>query len=125
MDLQSIAEVPLQHLFLYAENSRAVVRIQGHKAPRTNGTAPANAEYVTFSKLEVKIHIGKAKFRLANLFGGDPVLSEVGNQFVNENSELFVAELIPGMEKSLAKTFLEIVNVILKDVTFDEMFPDT
>lgn len=68
--------------------------------------------------------IDKAKFDLANLFNGDPVLGSIGNQFVNENSDLFVSELTPGMEKSLAKTFLGIVNVILKDVTYDEMFPD-
>lgn len=106
------------------ENSHAIVRILGKttRRPNANGTMD---DYVSFHKLETKIQIGKAKFHLANLFGGDPVLNQVGNQFVNENSDLFVAELIPGMEKSLSKTFLEIVNVILKDVTFDEMFPDT
>lgn len=70
------------------------------------------------------MNIDKAKFDLSNLFNGDPVLGNVGNQFVNQNSDLFIAELTPGMEKSLAKTFLGIVNVILKDVTYDEMFPD-
>lgn len=65
-----------------------------------------------------------SKFNLKNLFNGDPTLSEIGNQFVNENSELFLGEIIPGLEKSLSKTFLDIANGILKDVTFDEMFPD-
>lgn len=79
---------------------------------------------MAFNFLDVKIKIDKAKFDLANLFNGDPVLGNIGNQFVNENSDLFVAELSPGMEKSLAKTFLGIVNVIMKDVTYDEMFPN-
>lgn len=81
-------------------------------------------DYVTFKQLQVKIQVAGAKFHLSNLFNGDPVLSEVGNQFINNNSDLFLAEIIPGMEKSLAKTFLSIANVILKDVTYDEIFPD-
>lgn len=129
--------------FPSTENSRADVRIRGKTVRRlrptlslSTTTEPTNAttthsaqdeydEYVSFHKLETKIHIGKARFKLANLFGGDPTLSQVGNQFVNENADLFVAELVPGMEKSLSKTFLDIVNAILHDVTFDEMFPDT
>lgn len=82
-------------------------------------------EYVTFKQLDVKIQVGKSTFQLDNLFNGDPVLSQVGNAFVNENSDLFVSEMIPGLEKSLSKSFLDMVNVIMKDVTFDEVFPDT
>lgn len=72
----------------------------------------------------MKVIVGNARFQLENLFNGDPVLGQLGNQFINENSKLFVDEMIPGFEKNLAKTFLDIVNVVLKDVTFDEMFPD-
>lgn len=96
-----------------------MVRLRGERVDR-NGV-----EYVTFNQLDVKIEVGKSKLQLDNLFNGDPVLSQVGNAFVNENSDLFVSELIPGLEKSLSKSFLEIVNVIMKDVTFDELFPDT
>lgn len=104
---------------LSVDNSRGVVRLRGQRVDR-NGV-----EYVSFNQLDVSIIIGKSKFQLDNLFNGDPVLSQVGNAFVNENSELFVSELIPGLEKSLSKSFLEIVNVIMKDVTFDELFPET
>lgn len=68
--------------------------------------------------------MGSAHFHLGNLFNGDPNLGPIGNQFINENSKLFVDEMIPGFEKNLAKTFLDITNVVLKDVTYDEMFPD-
>lgn len=80
-------------------------------------------DYVSFQQLQVKIQVAASKLHLGNLFNGDPVLSDVGNQFINENSDLFLAEIIPGLEKNLAKTFLDIANVVLKDVTFDEMFP--
>lgn len=100
------------------DNSRGYVRLQGGIKPR-NGK-----NYVSFDQLAVKISVGKSKFHLSNLFNGDPLLGDVTNQFINENSELFVAEMIPGFEKSLSKTFLDIVNVIMKEVTYDEMFPD-
>lgn len=100
-------------------NTRAIVRIQGHRENR-NGV-----EYVAFNQLDVKMKIDKAKFDLANLFNGDPVLGHLGNEFIKQNVELFVNELTPGMEKSLAKTFLGIVNVVMKNVTYDEMFPNT
>lgn len=96
-----------------------MVRLRGKRLNR-NG-----AEYVTFSQLDIKVQVGKAQFQLDNLFNGDPVLSQVGNAFVNENSELFVSEMTPGLEKSLSKSFLDMVNIIMKDVTYDELFPDT
>lgn len=77
-----------------------------------------------FTELTLKVAVGKGRFHLDNLFNGDPVLSELGNQFINENMDLFLEEMIPGFEKNLAKTFLETANSVLKDVTFDEMFPD-
>lgn len=67
---------------------------------------------------------GGSHFHLENLFNGDPNLGAIGNQFINENSKLFVDELIPGVERNLAKKFLEIANQVLADVTYDEMFPD-
>lgn len=100
------------------ENTRANVRLIGRKVPR-NGI-----EYVKFDQLLMKVTVGKSRIRLENLFNGDRTLGEIGNQVINENSQLFVDEMIPGFEKSLSKTFLEIANDVLTDVTFDEMFPD-
>lgn len=81
-------------------------------------------EYVKFDNLFFKVSVGGAKFHLENLFNGDPTLGEIGNAVINENSQIFLQELIPGFEKSLSKTFLEIANDVLTDVTYDEMFPD-
>lgn len=81
-------------------------------------------DYVKFTELTIKITVGKGRFHLENLFAGDAVLGELGNQFINENSQLFLDEMIPGFEKNLAKLFLDTANSILNDVTFDEMFPD-
>lgn len=104
--------------FSFTENARANVRLTGRTINRDG------QDYVKFEELTLKVVVGKARFHLENLFNGDPTLGEVGNQFINENSKLFIDEMIPGFEKSLAKTFLDIANVVLEDVTFDEMFPD-
>lgn len=82
-------------------------------------------KYVKFGNLHIKVTVGGAKFRLENLFNGDRTLGEIGNTVINENAQLFLEELIPGFEKSLSKTFLEIANDILTEVTFDEMFPES
>lgn len=102
----------------FTENTRANVRLTGKKT-LTNGK-----EYVKFDNLTLKVTVGGAKFRLENLFNGDRTLGEIGNTIINENAQLFLEELIPGFEKSLSKTFLEIANDVLDDVTYDEMFPD-
>lgn len=95
------------------------MRVRGSKVAQ-NGI-----EYVRFHRLQVKIKIDGQKINLDNLFNGDPVLGQVGNQIINDNSELFLTEIVPGLEKSLAKTFLDIANQVLETATFDDMFPDT
>ncbi|XP_055295483.1 protein takeout-like [Sitodiplosis mosellana] len=101
------------------ENTRANVRIIGKLVPGKNGL-----KYVKFGNLQIKVSVGGAKFRLENLFNGDRTLGEIGNTVINENAQLFLEEMIPGFEKSLSKTFLEIANDILTEVTYDEMFPE-
>ncbi|XP_055682248.1 uncharacterized protein LOC129789452 [Lutzomyia longipalpis] len=98
--------------------TRAAVKLRGNKVMEDG------FERVKFHRLQAKIKIEDQKIFLDNLFNGDPVLGQVGNQVINDNSKLFLSEIIPGLEKSLSKTFLDIANNILKNSTFDEMFPD-
>lgn len=51
-------------------------------------------------------------------------MGQIGNQFINENSELFLGEIIPGLEKNLAEIFTKTANEIVENASFDEMFPD-
>lgn len=55
---------------------------------------------------------------------GDPSLGKIGNQFINENSELFLSEIIPGLENNLAEIFTSTANDIVANASYDEMFPD-
>lgn len=86
------------------ENSRARVKLRSTKYQK-NGEA-----YLRFEKLNLKIQIGKNRLNLKNLFNGDPNLGQVGNQFINENSDLFLNEIIPGLEKNLAEIFQKTAN---------------
>uniref|UniRef100_A0A182NEN7 Uncharacterized protein n=1 Tax=Anopheles dirus TaxID=7168 RepID=A0A182NEN7_9DIPT len=80
-------------------------------------------EYMRVKKLLVRIQIEKGRFDMKDLFRGDPVLSQAGNQFINENSRLFLDELTPGLERSLSDTFKSTANEIMQQATFDEIFP--
>lgn len=80
--------------------------------------------YLKFDTFNLKIKIGKNKLDLKNLFSGDKNLELVGNQFINENSEMFLSEIIPGLEKNLAEIFTKTANEIVSTASFDEMFPE-
>lgn len=80
-------------------------------------------QYMRVKRLAVKIQIEKGQFDMKDLFNGDPVLSQVGNQFINDNSRLFLDELTPGLERSLSETFKNTANEILQLATMDDIFP--
>lgn len=72
----------------------------------------------------MKIVIGKSQIELKNLFDSNPTLGLIGNGFINENSEYFVTEIIPSLEKNLSEIFTRAANEIVKEANFDEMFPN-
>lgn len=102
----------------HMENSRARVKLQAHKYQK-NGQV-----YMKFERIQMKIQIGKNYIELKNLFNGDPNLGKIGNQFINDNSDLFLQQIIPGLEKNLADIFTNTANDIVENASFDEMFPD-
>lgn len=82
------------------------------------GTPSKNKEGFTEFELKVKLKVDYAYFQMENL-----LLSSFGNKLINDNYKIFLEELVPGLEESLSQTFSAIVNNILKDSTYDEMFP--
>lgn len=69
-------------------------------------------------ELNVKLKVDYAYFQMESL-----LLSSFGNKLINDNYKIFLEELVPGLEDSLSRIFSAIVNNILKDSTYDEMFP--
>ncbi|XP_015604816.1 uncharacterized protein LOC107272305 [Cephus cinctus] len=82
-----------------------------------------NGEYLDFERMKLAIKIGTASVYLNNLFGGDPILGAASNQVLNANSALFVEELRPVLESSLADLFTDVANKITRSFTYDELFP--
>ncbi|XP_058058232.1 circadian clock-controlled protein daywake-like [Anopheles bellator] len=100
------------------ENNQARVKLNFEKYSKGDGK-----EYLRVKKMVVRIQIEKGRFDMKDLFRGDPVLSQAGNQFINENSRLFLDELTPGLERSLSETFKGTANEIMQQATLDELFP--
>ncbi|XP_055639883.1 uncharacterized protein LOC129777561 [Toxorhynchites rutilus septentrionalis] len=98
-------------------NTRGAIRVRGYTE------SVDGKDYVRFHRLGLRMKIENGSFQLDNLFNGDPVLGQIGNQVINENSGLFIDEIIPGLEKNLSRIFTEIINNLLKTATLDEMFP--
>lgn len=81
-------------------------------------------EFIKIDKCGVKGKFDKVQIYLDNLFNGNKELSEAGNQIVNDNPDIFTDEIIPIVEKSLAKKFRSIANGVFELASFDEFFPE-
>ncbi|XP_023030605.1 protein takeout [Drosophila willistoni] len=99
------------------DNAKAAVKMRGTRYLRHG------QEYVKFTKMSMRIQFKDFKLDLENLFNGDALLGEVGNTLINNNQDLYLNEIIPGLERGLSKKFLDVANEILATATFDEMFP--
>ncbi|XP_041973776.1 protein takeout-like [Aricia agestis] len=93
------------------------VTMRGHKEVR------GGEEYLTFEPMKVKLRVGDSSINLTNLFDGDPVLGPATNRVINENSQVFIEEIRPVLEKSLADIFTEMANKITSKFTYKELFP--
>lgn len=78
---------------------------------------------VKFQKFQMRAKIGNGKLHLDNLFGGDPVLGDFGNQFINTRTRVIIQHLEPEVERDLTITFSKLLATLFRNVTFDEMFP--
>lgn len=102
---------------VFTEDYACNVTMRGHKEIRDG------REHLKFEQMKVKLRVGDSSIYLTNLFDGDPVLGPATNRVINENSQVFLSEISPVMEKSLADIFTEISNKITSKFTYQELFP--
>lgn len=117
--MENFEELSVSFLFLrlpqeilkniISENSIADVDAIGKSSER---------EGYTEFQLKVKLKVDYAYFQMESL-----LLSSFGNKLINDNYKIFLEELVPGLEDSLSRIFTDIVNGILYDSTYDEIFP--
>lgn len=91
--------------------------MKGHKINKEG------SDYLKFDKMRLRLNIGKSTLHLGNLFNNDPLLGRATNDIVNENSDLFINEIKPVLENSLAEKFTDIANKITLKFTYNELFP--
>jgi len=49
----------------------------------------------------------------------------MANRLINENQRVFLDEIIPTLEQSLAELFTDIGNKITLNFTYKELFPES
>ncbi|XP_053696325.1 uncharacterized protein LOC128743722 [Sabethes cyaneus] len=80
-------------------------------------------DYVKFLPVDMKLKFAGAKFWLQNLFNGDPVLEQVGNQAINSNPHLLLDEVRPSIEEHLRESLTEISNTVVQGAEERELLP--
>lgn len=80
--------------------------------------------FLNFERFLIKIQPGRNNIKLTNLFQGSPGLEEIGNAFINGNSDFFLTDVYPSLETSLSEIFTNIANKITGEASFDELFPN-
>ncbi|XP_074040452.1 circadian clock-controlled protein daywake-like [Leptinotarsa decemlineata] len=99
-------------------NMQADVLLKGH-LKEIDGKA-----HLHFEKFKIQLSIQKSYLHLGELFAQQAHLGTATNEVINGNSDLFVNEIKPALESSLADIFTEAANSICKSFTYDELFPE-
>lgn len=107
----------INYIITISDNMKADVRLRGN-IEQIDGK-----NYLQFEKFDIKIYIEKSHIDLQNLFAQDPLLGRALNEVVNDNSDLFLSEIIPSLEASLSEKFTNIANRITRSFTYEELFP--
>lgn len=79
-------------------------------------------QFLNATSMDVDLRPKRAHFYFENLFKNDKKLSDTINNFMNENWELVVENLLPGYEKSLGVTFKDESNKIFSRVPMKKIF---
>ncbi|KAB0798224.1 hypothetical protein PPYR_09217 [Photinus pyralis] len=79
-------------------------------------------EHLKFDKMKLRLSIGNSKLALGNLSATDPIIKEVTDSLITDNSDLFISEIKPTLEMSLAEKLTEIANRITLSFTYQELF---
>ncbi|KAL3282190.1 hypothetical protein HHI36_005384, partial [Cryptolaemus montrouzieri] len=80
-------------------------------------------DYLKFDRMLLKLYLGKSSIHLENLFKEDPIIAKATAAVINDNTDIFIKEIKPTLEKSLADKFTDIANKLTLKFTYQELFP--
>ncbi|XP_058453612.1 uncharacterized protein LOC131431754 [Malaya genurostris] len=103
---------------LQLNNTIANMRLKYHLVADENGQ-----DRVVMYPIPVKLRFNQGQFKLQNLFNGDPVLGEIGNNVINENPLVLLDEVKPAFEENLGRIFSEMADSAVSGATELEIFP--
>ncbi|KAF6198137.1 hypothetical protein GE061_007884 [Apolygus lucorum] len=80
-------------------------------------------DHAVITNTDLKFETEKLKLKLDNLFNGDKALSDNMNVVLNDNWQELLTQLGPPVAKAIALAVKPIVDKIVSQVPFDQIFP--
>lgn len=108
---------------LITTNFFFVADLGGHVVLKGHIVKMNGENHLQFDKFGIKLTIAKSQLHLGRLFEQDPNLGRATNEVINDNSDIFIDQIKPNLESSLADKFTEVANNICKHFTLEELFP--
>ncbi|KAF5299969.1 hypothetical protein FQA39_LY11342 [Lamprigera yunnana] len=82
------------------------------------------AQHVEFSQLNLKLQIADYNIKLETAKVADATLVQAANDVLNQNRQEFLRIATPFIETRVSDTIMQIANDIVKNFSFDEVFPE-
>ncbi|KYN40090.1 hypothetical protein ALC56_05498 [Trachymyrmex septentrionalis] len=83
-----------------------------------------NIKYVYLSKINLKLDFKKLNYIFDMNEKQSTQLNEIISNFFGSNEEEFINKVKPSIQTEISKQILTLANNIVKQFTFDELFPD-
>jgi len=99
------------------EDLKVKVKMSGSKYNK-NG-----AEYFKANNVDIQIRLVRITMKFENLFNDDETLNKVANELINQNTDMFIDDVKPAVEKSIAQKVKALINEIFEKAPFDVFVP--
>ncbi|CAG9768271.1 unnamed protein product [Ceutorhynchus assimilis] len=80
--------------------------------------------YMNIPKLGIKLTMGKSVLKMTGTDNKNPTLSQGLQAVLNDNTEVFMKEVLPALEDGLSVRFTDIANKIAHIVPYEELLPE-
>lgn len=81
-------------------------------------------EYLIFDRIDLDLDISNGKLHFADLFRGNPELTDNTNRIINENIADILNDLKPVINKTIGDIILLLVKQVFERFSVDELFPN-
>lgn len=100
----------------FVDNPKATAMLQGHRQ-KVRGK-----EYIVFDKIDLDVKLSNGRLYFADLFRGNPELTEHTNKIVNDNIADILLDLKPVINKTIGDIILLLIRQVFERFSVDELF---